>query len=214
MKTDMWAVVLAGGKSQRMKKDKSTLLLNNNLLINYTLNLTKQIFKKTIILANENNMQKLKNNYKNVFVDLIKDKGPVGGIYSAFKIFNENNLFFISCDTPFIKKEIIELILENYKDKKSDIVLCQYKKIQPLLGIYTRKCMLYLKKEIQKIRPCILNIYPSLNVKIIAEKEVKKFDTKGLSFFNINNKLNLRKAEEMIKDAITVVSDKLLTTYN
>ena len=49
------AAILAGGKSERMGKDKLFLELNNKPLIQHTLDKVNKYFKKIVVITNQEN---------------------------------------------------------------------------------------------------------------------------------------------------------------
>ena len=73
-------VILAGGKSKRMGKDKLFLELNNKILIEYTIDKVKKYFKKVIIITKQDNEFFSKNNLI-IVKDCIEGQlGPLVGI--------------------------------------------------------------------------------------------------------------------------------------
>ena len=91
---EITGIILAGGKSSRMGTDKGLLLLNGKPMVKYVIDVLSKVTSKIIIIANNDEYKQF--GYK-VYSDLIKDKGPVGGIYTAMNYTNSNTNICISC---------------------------------------------------------------------------------------------------------------------
>ncbi|OGU18025.1 MAG: hypothetical protein A2X61_09395 [Ignavibacteria bacterium GWB2_35_12] len=207
MYNDITGIILSGGKSTRMGQDKSFLKFGNQTVIEHISQLMKSIFQDVIIITNEQ--------YKYEFLglkcyeDIIKSIGPLGGIHSGLtNTVNELN-FIISCDIPFITKDVIDFIICQKEDR--DIVVTSADGfIQQLCGLYRKKLIPEINKMItnsievekgnnnQHKRKCnVLSLIESVNAKIIdIEKEFS--DYKPGTFFNMNNPDDYEKVLKMI----------------
>ena len=129
------AIILAGGKSSRMGSDKGLVLLNGKPMISYIIEILKKMQIPIIIISNN-------ENYKQfglpVFADIIKEKGPLGGIYTGLKNSKTESNIIVSCDVPFLSNRIIELLIN--KDNGYPISVVQSNgKTHPLIGLYSKK---------------------------------------------------------------------------
>ncbi len=73
-------IILAGGKSSRMGEDKGLVLLNGKPMIQYVIEALKGVVSDIIIISNNASYNKFGIP---VYPDIIKDKGPVGGIFTG-----------------------------------------------------------------------------------------------------------------------------------
>ena len=74
--------------------------------------------------------------------DVIEDKGPVGGIYTALSHAKSDSVLILSCDIPKITTEVVAFLLEKARQKPDKITfLSDGKNDYPLIGIYPRRCM-------------------------------------------------------------------------
>ena len=83
------AVVLAGGKSKRFGRDKSQIKLGDKILIDYILTEIIDLYKDILIVTNEP-IKFLDSDKISLTSDIIKDLGPLGGVFSAMKWVKEN----------------------------------------------------------------------------------------------------------------------------
>ena len=72
--------------------------------------------------------------------DIIQDSGPLAGIYSGLNHSKTDYNLVLSCDIPFIKTAILEMLI-NAQDGDSDIVqIVSQGKQMPLIALYKKQC--------------------------------------------------------------------------
>lgn len=142
MTTKSTGVILAGGKNSRMGTDKGMLLVNGKRIVERIVSVLKPLVGEIIIITNGKNYDYL--GYK-TYNDLIKDCGPMGGIYTALSFSTTNKNFVLSCDMPFIHKELIQFIIKNSGD--CDIAIPFHEeRLEPLCAVYDKHCQLKLEE--------------------------------------------------------------------
>lgn len=178
------AYILAGGKSSRIGSDKGLILLNNLPMIQHISNVLSGIFTRVSIISG--NWEYNRFNLP-VYPDIIPDKGPLGGIYSALHQSDEENIFIISCDMPFISEHLIQFILANHN--QSDIIVSRIgDRIHPLCGIYSQSILPELKKRIHHANLKVTDMFSSLDVTILDANHFGE-DV----FYNVNTLSDLEK---------------------
>lgn len=184
------AIILAGGKSSRMGSDKGLVLLNGKPMISYIIEILKKMQIPIIIISNN-------ENYKQfglpVFADIIKEKGPLGGIYTGLKNSKTESNIIVSCDVPFLSNRIIELLIN--KDNGYPISVVQSNgKTHPLIGLYSKKIVKKLFDTILmeklKVRSFIEE-FP-LNTIELDKQEILEYENE---IRNINTQEELKNIE-------------------
>lgn len=181
--------LLSGGKSSRMGDDKGLKSLSGKPMISYLVDTLQQLDIKPVIIAHH-------PNYKSfgltVIPDKIKDKGPLGGIYTALSHARENVLI-ISADTPFVDSQTIEYLIRHHIADRIN-VLDYNGKTQPLCGLYPFR----LLSEVE----CNLIANKLKMMDFLAENDANSiaipFESNG--FRNINTPEDLSKAEHEISN--------------
>lgn len=192
----MRAFILAGGKSTRMKYNKAFVKLNNKPLIEIILSELKTIFNDSItVITNEPELYKYLN--VDLKVDLVKDKGPLGGIYTGLVESKSFHNFFVPCDMPFVKGEAIEYLIDE-KDEYDVIVPFIKGYIEPLCGIYSKNCIKPIEECLSEGKLRVKSFYDRVKVKTIPEEPFKKIDPELKMFININTLDNLEFACKML----------------
>lgn len=190
-------VILAGGKSSRMKRDKAFIEFKGEKLINIVGKIFSEFCDEIIVSVGKNVIKenyKKKINFNAVIVnDYEKGKGPLIGIFSSFKVAKGSYIAISSCDSPFIKKEVYDFLLNKAKGKDGAVVKVK-KGFEPLHAVYRREEMINaIEKVLKEEKTSPLHTFKFLNLVFISEDEIRKIDKNLQTFININTEDDLKK---------------------
>jgi len=90
--------ILAGGLSQRMGRDKTTVRLAGRTLL--------QLISKTV--------RDLHLPLRVIRRDKIPRSGPIGGIYTGLSTSNKEAELFLACDMPFVTQQMLKRFLKAF----------------------------------------------------------------------------------------------------
>jgi len=180
---ELTAIILAGGKSTRMGEDKGLMLFNGKPMIQYVIDAVKPLVNDIIIISNKKSYEKF--GYP-VYEDLIKEKGPLAGIYTGLKYSKTDKNLVLSCDVPFVSSELIQLLIGNCTDV--DVVIPEKEeRTHQLIGIYNKKCIELFEKELEQNQRKLKLAIEKLNYKVL---DANQFEAK--IFNNINSKNDIK----------------------
>ena len=194
-------VILAGGQSRRMGKDKLFLELDNKKLIEHSIDKVKKYLKQVIIITNQNNEFFKKNNLTTVKDCIAGQLGPLVGILTAMKWAKENTnkyswIATFPCDTPFFPESIIKSFIHESEKKESLLLSASsHGRKHNIFGLWSLDLYDKLKNDLvnKKIRK-VQDLTEKNKIKNL-EFEFKDYDP----FFNINTKEDLEFAKKLIK---------------
>lgn len=193
----MSLIILAGGNSTRLNTNKAFLeLIDSKTIIENIVSCLKGVFSEIIIVAN--NVENYKFLGFRVVPDLIKNKGPLGGIYTGLKTASEERNFVLACDMPFVNVDLVRYML---KFKEFDAVVPSYEGlIEPLYAVYSKNVLPIIESQIKNNELRINETIKKIKkIRYTEKEEIEKFDKGRLCFFNINSKEDFEKAKELIK---------------
>ncbi len=192
---DITAIVLAGGKSKRMGKEKALLHIGEKTLIEIMIDKLKTLFPNIILSTNSpENFTFLKIR---MVEDFYKNVGPLGGIHAGLTESNTEKNFIISCDLPLMSTEMIEYLC-NFNSSKKIVVCKSGDYIEPTFGIYSREIL----EDIEVILN--LNLQHGLQAKDISiQNAIEKIgadiiDATKLPFYNEDFFYNMNTFEDYI----------------
>lgn len=147
---DISCVIFAGGKSSRMGSDKSLLPFGEYpTLAQYQYERLKGLFRHVYISAKT--MDKF-DFCPDVITDTIKDDlyAPTAGFIAMFERLDDDHLFVLSVDTPFVDDDIINRLLSADHDGLDAVIARTPTRSHPMCGIYHRSLLPSFKKMRQE----------------------------------------------------------------
>ncbi len=190
-------IILSGGKSVRMGKDKAFIEIDGIPIIQRIFDIFQKIFTEIIIVTNQ---KEFYSGFKAKIVsDLMVNNGALGGLYTG--LFFSSNLysFCVACDMPFLKESMIQYLIKQANEY--DVIVPRTEDgLQPLHAVYSKNCLESIKNIIGMGKYKIIDFYPLVKTKIIEESEFISLDiNRNLmreSFVNINTPVELNFLKE------------------
>ncbi|TVZ56540.1 molybdenum cofactor guanylyltransferase [Lutibacter sp. Hel_I_33_5] len=156
-------LVLVGGKSTRMGKDKSELI--------YFGKPQKEVAKDLLQSNNLETSYSVQNSseYVTEIHDTFLNLGPFGGICSAFQKDPNSAWFVLATDVPFVNDEIIQLLLQKRNSSKVATAIKGKNKefVEPLITIYEPKAYPILLQYLAQGYSCPRKMLINSDVEIV-----------------------------------------------
>jgi len=176
-------VVLAGGSNRRFPVLKGLMKVQGERIVERNIRLLKGFFRDVLISTNY--PEKYFYTGEMMIGDLYPSIGPMVGIFSALLNAEVDGIFVVACDMPFVKRGLVEYLLEMESDKP--VVLCSFNnRIHPLLGIYKKDAISYIEDSIRGGVTEMMKLIDDINVEVVSDEDIKSIDSDGRSFVNIN----------------------------
>ena len=170
---DSILIIMAGGKSSRMKRDKALLPFGGyKSLAEYQYERFKASFSKVYISA--------KNNKFDFSVDIIEDayadSSPLVALVSIFETLTDvEEVFILSVDAPCVILGVFQALKEEAKKESSVIVADSKDGIEPLCAIYRRTILPSAKKMLKANRHRLQTLFESVTTQKVFFKDEKLF---------------------------------------
>jgi len=190
----MTGVILSGGKSTRMGTNKAFLEIEGKRLIDRITLMFRDIFREVILVTNSP-LDYLDQDCV-IAVDIFKNKGALGGIYTGLFHASFDHVFVSACDMPFLNRSFIEHMIK-YADRYDIVVPEPPDGLQPLHAIYSKRCLSPIKKLMDTGNLKITGFYKGLKTMVIPEADIKPFDPKGKMFMNVNTRENFERISSL-----------------
>jgi len=175
--------ILAGGKSSRMGSDKAWLSFGSETLLERMVRRLRAGFPHIAIVKAAG--QPIPDVQCPILEDLLPERGPIGGLYTALKNLEGEKCLIVSCDLPFVCPHFLRHLAEM--PLEGDAIVPEWAGwLQPLQAIYGKTALPMVDSQIRAGRLQMRELLGWLKVRIVQEEEILPFDPHGLTFQNIN----------------------------
>lgn len=204
MVSDKSVIVLAGGKSKRLGRDKAQEIIDSESLIQRVVS-SLSFFNGDIIVvsAKGQHLPQLAG-YPGlrVVTDAYEAKGPLVGIYTGLLASVTHYNLVVACDMPFLKPALVSYMFSI--SAGFDAVIPRLGSlVEPLHAVYSKSCLPAIEKMFGQGHYRTDRLLKLVKVRYVEAEEIDRFDPKHLSLFNINTKADLEVARALAKKGST-----------
>ena len=189
-------VILSGGLSTRFNgRNKAFINVGGKRILDRLYTIFSDLFNEIILVTNDP-MQFIEWDFT-IVADIFPARSSLTGIHTGLFYMKNQFAFFSACDTPFLKKALVEVLLENI-DRNKDIIMPETSAgMEPLCAIYSKRCLNTAENHIKRNKFKIQRALSSHRLIKIPETVLRSKDPELTSFFNINSPEDLIRAEAM-----------------
>lgn len=178
---EITAIILAGGKSSRMKEDKGLVYFNGKMLVEHVIQSIKKLTDHIIIITA--NVAYHQFGYP-CYEDAMKEKGPLGGIITGLVNSSTQKNLLIACDMPFLTERLLKELISSCGYE--DVLITEHLgKAEPLCSVYDRNCIMHLSRQLEQNHLKITHALEGLKTRVISFDKEEWF--LGNEFANINS---------------------------
>ena len=140
-----------------------------------------------------------------IVADTYPDKGPLGGIYTGLVASDSLFNLVVAGDMPFLNQALLRYMIQLCGD--FDLVVPRLGgMVEPLHAVYSKDCLVPIENLLNQGNLKVSDLLTLVKVRYVETEEIKQFDPKHLSFFNINTETDLKIAQELAGEGdITIV---------
>jgi len=196
---DVTGVLLAGGQSTRMGRDKRFLPLGGRTLLARALSVLESLFAE-VLLSVAKPLPELAGLRHRVVTDVLPECATLGGLYSALLAAGTSRIFAAACDMPFLNQQVIRHMVN--RDPQADLVIARLANgLHPMHAVYSKACAPHLAEMAKQGNFKVQDLAgrPGLAVTVIPEDELSPIDARLLSFMNINTPADLELARKLLQ---------------
>jgi molybdopterin-guanine dinucleotide biosynthesis protein A len=158
------AVILAGGKSLRMGRDKAFLEIDGRPLITIMLDLARPFTDLILISSNDTDAFAFLD--FRVIPDMYAQQGPLAGLHSGMLSAARELVLLLPCDVPGLSSNLLRQLIIRSGEHDVVVPRTSDRRIHPLPGIYRRTCLPVLERELREGRNSMFRFlqHPTLKV--------------------------------------------------
>ncbi len=195
MTMPLTGVVLAGGKSRRLGRNKLVEPFEGAPLIARVIERLRPVCSEIVVVGAEPGAAAdlpIPDEARTAF-DLYPDKGSLGGIYSGLAKATNGWSLVVAGDMPFLNTGLIEY-MAGLTDGCDAVVPRVEGRPEPTHALYAKECLTPIHDRLERDELKIARFFDDVRVRFIEESDVRRFDPDLLSFFNVNTQDDLDRA--------------------
>lgn len=195
------AVVLAGGMSRRLGRNKALEPIGGQPLICRVTERLAQVAEELVVVVNEAEratVLPLPAEAK-VTVDRYPGKGSLGGLFTGLSAATSAGggwAVMVACDMPFLNVALLRYML-SLREGHDAVVPVVEDRPEPLHALYSARCLPFMERRLQADDLKIARFFDEVRVRYVPEAELRRLDPELLSFFNINTQEDVDRAQAL-----------------
>jgi len=176
-------IILAGGKSSRMGRNKALLPIGNLPMIQHLFERLRPLFDEVLISAND------RTGYPALdatwVADAFRETGALGGMHSSLKAMQSQEAFVIGCDMPQPNLDLVGHLLSLAPDAEAVVPRIDGRP-EPTHAVYARTVVPAIEEQLLAGRYKITGFFDQVRVRFVDEAELGRFDPALDSFVDLD----------------------------
>jgi molybdopterin-guanine dinucleotide biosynthesis protein A len=189
-------VVLAGGHSERLGRDKSLLELDGEPLLARAVQRLGALSDDLVVVTNDAPRYESLSLAARFVPDEKPGMGSLMGIYSGLQAVRHAHALVVACDMPFLNLPLLRHMASLAPGY--DVVVPRLGSLlEPLHAIYGKSCLPFMKELLDRGERKIVAFFHSVRVRYVNGAELDRFDPDHLSFVNVNTPQDWVRVQEL-----------------
>lgn len=139
-------VVLAGGASKRMGRDKAMIEWQGKSLLDHALDILEPATDDLLVIGDP-----MKYGHVGPFViaDDRPGSGPLGGLVTAMRYATNDKMLLLACDLPNVDVGLLERLKQELGNFTDAVVPRHNGLIEPMVAAYHRRCAPLFRENLE-----------------------------------------------------------------
>jgi molybdopterin-guanine dinucleotide biosynthesis protein A len=165
IRAEATAIIMAGGHSTRMGRDKSTLPVNGRPMIKYILDKLTPHFEQVIVSADDASKYAFLG--VPVVPDRIAGRGPLMGIASVLRASAGDVNFVIACDVPQFNMGLVRRMLREAANFDAVVPRTSGSQYEPLFAVYKKSALGAMEQALSSGKTRVMDGLSGCDVKFL-----------------------------------------------
>jgi molybdopterin-guanine dinucleotide biosynthesis protein A len=178
MSVPLYGLVLAGGTSTRMQRDKAALLYHGRPQLEWTFDLLSEVCERVFVsVRKEQASDDVRSRFPQI-VDRLRDKGPIAGIAAAQAEVPEAAWLVVACDLPFLNRATLDhLIAQRDRARYATAYRSAHDGLpEPLCAIYEPVSRLAIDTYVTSGKHCPRKFLGEADVRLLDQPDPRSLD--------------------------------------
>lgn len=193
MKSDVTGVILVGGKSSRVGRDKAFLPIGGVPIFEKVLDVLRGHLENVILIGDR------PERFTRYGLPVVPDLYPgssLGGLYTGLRVSETRYIFAAPCDLPFASAGLLRYLI-SLREGYDAVVPVTGDDPEPLFALYSKECLNPMRELLEAGNFRIFDFYPRVRVRRVLEAELRRLEGTGKAFLNVNT---LEEYERLLRE--------------
>jgi molybdenum cofactor guanylyltransferase len=177
------AIVLAGGQSRRMGRDKALIDYQGRPIIAHVIDTLRALSNDLVVVSNRSDLYGLFG--ARVVPDYDPPCGPLGGIAAGLQAARHPLAVVVACDMPFLNVALLRWLIA-LAERYDAVVPQTGDEFEPLHAVYRRECYNPIARRLERGERRVISFFADVRLRSVPESEWRMLDPAGRSLVNLN----------------------------
>lgn len=178
----MTGLVLAGGRSRRMGRDKALIEVAGNALILRVGRVVERVCDRVLVASGAG--QRYEVGWEQV-PDVAPDAGPLAGILAGLEAADTDLVAVVAVDMPYANSQVLQLMAGEWMGEAAVIPLVD-ERIQPLHGVYATAAAPSFRRLVEDGKRSVVPALSEVGARVVGEEIWGEADPEGRFARNVN----------------------------
>jgi molybdopterin-guanine dinucleotide biosynthesis protein A len=166
---DLYGLVLTGGRSRRMQRDKAGLEYAGQSQLERAMALLTPLVTRCFVSVRPDQLNDPQRTAYDTITDIKPDLGPMGGIHAALHSFPDHAWLVLACDLPFLDRATLQHLIAQ---RASARVATAYRsrfdgQPEPLCAIFEPRSLQIIEQSLAQDQQCPRGLLSRSDVKLL-----------------------------------------------
>ncbi|MGE3961193.1 MAG: molybdenum cofactor guanylyltransferase [Dehalococcoidia bacterium] len=185
---DVSGIVLTGGRSSRMGRDKAALVLGGSTLLARAVAALDAVADDIVIVRAPGQSLPLvqTSGSLTIVADAAEGLGPLAGIVHGLAAAAADIAVVVGVDHPFLRPSLLQLLVERVREGAPWVLPLLDGHAQPSCCALSRACLESLRARLEAGERSPAAVAEALGAVLVPEAEWRRVDPEGLSFLDVD----------------------------
>lgn len=174
----LYGLVLSGGHSRRMQRDKAALEYDGKPQLVRAMELLQPLVERAFISVRADQRDEAVRAVYEGIVDIQPDLGPIGGIHAAQHTHSDHAWLVLACDLPFLDAQTLAYLIEHRASERTATAYCSSSDglPEPLCAIFEPRARTDIENWIASGQKCPRAFLSQGDVKLLDLTNARALD--------------------------------------
>lgn len=153
---ELYGLVLTGGRSRRMQRDKANLTYAGKSQLARAMELLTPLVARCFVSVRSDQLEDPRRAAYDTIADVLPNLGPMGGIHAALHAYPDRGWLVLACDLPFLDSATLQYLIAH---RVSTRVASAYRSSfdgqpEPLCAIFEPSSRALIEQSLAQSQQC------------------------------------------------------------